>query len=118
MSPAASSGVQQVAVAADGSGQRLDRWFKQHYPQVTHGRLEKMLRKGEIRVDGKRVKASQRLEEGQVVRVPPLPPVEAGGAETPAPLPAVSATARPAAGGRRVGEGRRGAAGGGALSRR
>jgi len=91
MNPAASSGVQQVAVAADGSGQRLDRWFKQHYPQVTHGRLEKMLRKGEIRVDGKRVKASQRLEEGQVVRVPPLPPVEAATAETPAPLPAVSA---------------------------
>ena len=83
------SGVQQVAVAADDSGQRLDRWFKQHYPQVTHGRLEKMLRKGEIRVDGKRVKASQRLEEGQVVRVPPLPPGDAAPAA--APVQALSA---------------------------
>lgn len=95
MSPAASSRVQQVAVAADGSGQRLDRWFRQHYPQVTHGRLEKMLRKGEIRVDGKRAKAAQRLEEGQVVRVPPLPPVEppaemAHAAAAPA-APAISA---------------------------
>ncbi|WP_319633555.1 RluA family pseudouridine synthase [Pelagibius marinus] len=67
------SGVQQVPVEAAAEGQRLDRWFKQHFPQVTHGRLEKMLRKGEIRVDGRRVKASARLESGQVVRVPPLP---------------------------------------------
>jgi 23S rRNA pseudouridine955/2504/2580 synthase len=38
------SKVQQVAVEAAASGQRLDRWFKQHFPQLTHGRLEKMLR--------------------------------------------------------------------------
>ncbi len=67
------SGVRQVPVEAAADGQRLDRWFKQHFPQVTHGRLEKMLRKGEIRVDGRRVKASARLESGQIVRVPPLP---------------------------------------------
>ena len=67
------SGVQQVTLTAEAGGQRLDRWFKQHFPQLTHGRLEKLLRKGEIRVDGKRVKASLRLEAGQVVRVPPLP---------------------------------------------
>ena len=67
------SRVRPVRVPAAASGQRLDRWFKQHFPQLTHGRLEKMLRKGEVRVDGKRVKASARLEEGQVVRVPPLP---------------------------------------------
>jgi 23S rRNA pseudouridine955/2504/2580 synthase len=81
------SGVQQITVAAADGGQRLDRWFKQHYPQVTHGRLEKLLRKGEIRVDGKRVKASQRLEEGQVVRVPPLPDAAA----VPPALPPVAA---------------------------
>ncbi|MGD1878464.1 MAG: RluA family pseudouridine synthase [Kiloniellaceae bacterium] len=78
------SGVEQITVAADDSGQRLDRWFKRHYPQLTHGRLEKMLRKGEVRVDGRRVKASERLEEGQVVRVPPMPPVLAAG-ESPRP---------------------------------
>jgi len=70
------SGVNQVPVEAASSGQRLDRWFKLHYPQLTHGRLEKMLRKGEIRIDGRRVKASTRLETGQVVRVPPIPAVE------------------------------------------
>ncbi len=84
------SGVRQVAVAAEASGQRLDRWFKQHFPQVTHGRLEKMLRKGEIRVDGKRAKASLRLEEGQLVRVPPLPEGAAGPAR-PEPAATVSA---------------------------
>ncbi|GAB4377640.1 MAG: RluA family pseudouridine synthase [Kiloniellaceae bacterium] len=90
MSPTPSSRVEQVAVAADASGQRLDRWFRQHYPQVTHGRLEKMLRKGEIRVDGKRAKAAQRLAEGQVVRVPPLPPADPP-AETAFEAPAISA---------------------------
>jgi 23S rRNA pseudouridine955/2504/2580 synthase len=51
---------------------RLDRWFRRHYPALAHGRLEKLLRTGQIRVDGKRVKASLRLAAGQVVRVPPL----------------------------------------------
>jgi 23S rRNA pseudouridine955/2504/2580 synthase len=64
--------VEQRAVAADESDQRLDRWFKKHFPTLGHGRLEKLLRTGQVRVDGKRVKASQRLEVGQVVRVPPL----------------------------------------------
>jgi 23S rRNA pseudouridine955/2504/2580 synthase len=77
------SGVRHVEVEEAASGQRLDRWFKQHFPQVTHGRLEKMLRKGEIRVDGRRAKASTRLETGQTLRVPPVPP--AGEAARPAP---------------------------------
>lgn len=64
--------VEQRAVAADEGDQRLDRWFKRHFPALGHGRLEKLLRTGQIRVDGKRVKANERLEVGQVVRVPPL----------------------------------------------
>lgn len=62
-----------LEVDPDGEGQRLDRWFRRIFPQVTQGRVEKMCRKGEIRVDGGRVKASTRLEAGQVLRVPPLP---------------------------------------------
>lgn len=54
------------------AGLRLDRWFKLHYPGLTHGRLERMLRKGQVRVDGARVKASTRLAAGQSVRVPPM----------------------------------------------
>ncbi len=67
------SGVQHLTVGEDESGGRLDRWFKRHFPRVPHGRVEKMLRKGEIRVDGGRAKAATRLEAGQSVRIPPMP---------------------------------------------
>jgi 23S rRNA pseudouridine955/2504/2580 synthase len=67
------SRVQHLVVTKDEAEQRLDRWFKAHIPGLTHGQLEKFLRKGDIRVDKKRVKANTRLEEGQTVRVPPLP---------------------------------------------
>ena len=52
---------------------RLDRWFKTHFAGLPHSRLEKLLRTGQVRVEGKRVKASTRLGAGQTVRVPPLP---------------------------------------------
>lgn len=67
------SGVQTVTVTEDEGDQRLDRWFRRRFPQVSQGRIEKMCRKGEIRVDGGRVKAATRVEAGQSVRVPPLP---------------------------------------------
>ncbi len=66
------SGVQQIEVKERDDGIRLDRWFHRHFPHVNHGRLEKLLRKGQIRVDGGRIKASHRLEAGQLIRVPPL----------------------------------------------
>ncbi|MCO6383951.1 RluA family pseudouridine synthase [Oceanicola sp. 502str15] len=75
------SRVQSLPVGPDDAGQRLDRWFRRIFPHVPQGRIEKMCRKGEIRVDGGRVKASTRLEEGQEVRIPPLPE---GAAPTPA----------------------------------
>jgi len=55
----------------DDDGVRLDRWFKRHYPNVTHVLLEKLLRKGEVRLDGKRAKAADRLTAGQAMRLPP-----------------------------------------------
>jgi len=67
------SGVETIAVAAAEADLRLDRWFKRRYPQVTQGHLQKLLRTGQVRVDGKRAKANQRLATGQSVRVPPLP---------------------------------------------
>ncbi len=67
------SGVQQRTVSGDEHDMRLDRWFKQHFPGLSHGQLEKLLRKGQIRVDGGRVKASTRVERGQTVRIPPMP---------------------------------------------
>ncbi|MEO0389077.1 MAG: RluA family pseudouridine synthase, partial [Pseudomonadota bacterium] len=67
------SGVQTIQLGADAFEQRLDRWLRKRYPHVGQGRIEKMCRKGEIRLDGGRVKASTRLAEGQVLRLPPLP---------------------------------------------
>jgi len=68
--------VENVTVQKEESDIRLDRWFKRHYPQLSHIRLEKLLRKGNVRIDGKRAKASDRVEAGQVIRVPPLGPLE------------------------------------------
>jgi 23S rRNA pseudouridine955/2504/2580 synthase len=51
---------------------RVDRWFKRHYPALAHGHLEKLLRTGQIRVDGRRAQARDRLAAGQQIRVPPL----------------------------------------------
>ncbi|PHR58640.1 MAG: RNA pseudouridine synthase [Robiginitomaculum sp.] len=67
------SGVQILEVDEGDAGSRLDRWFKRKFPHVAHGRVEKLLRTGQMRVDGKRAKGSLRLEGGQMVRVPPLP---------------------------------------------
>ncbi len=67
------SGVQTLAVGSDEAEQRLDRWLKRRFPHIGQGRIEKMCRKGEVRVDGGRVKASARVQPGQSVRIPPLP---------------------------------------------
>lgn len=67
------SGVQTITVSAADDDQRLDRWLRRMFPNIGQGRIEKMCRKGELRVDGGRVKASTRVFEGQTVRVPPLP---------------------------------------------
>jgi 23S rRNA pseudouridine955/2504/2580 synthase len=64
--------VTTLTVAADEADQRLDRWFKRRFPAVGHGKLEKLLRTGQVRVDGKRAKAALRLEAGMEVRIPPL----------------------------------------------
>jgi 23S rRNA pseudouridine955/2504/2580 synthase len=66
------AGVEQIRVSDDESGMRLDRWFKVHYPGLGFGHLQKLLRSGQVRVDGGRAKADTRLQPGQTVRVPPL----------------------------------------------
>ena len=67
------SGVKTLTVSADEGEQRLDRWIKRRFPQVTQGAVEKMCRTGQVRVDGGRVKASSHVAPGMVVRLPPLP---------------------------------------------
>src|SRR5215472_15220162 len=64
--------VESITIDAAEGPLRLDRWFRRHYPALGHGRLEKLLRTGQIRVDGKRARAGDRLLPGQEIRVPPL----------------------------------------------
>jgi len=64
--------VELKKVEADEAGMRLDRWFKAHYPGLGFGALQKLLRSGQIRLDGGRVKSDTRIRSGQTIRVPPL----------------------------------------------
>ena len=66
------AGVQTLVVTADEDGMRLDRWFKRRVPELSLGQLNKIVRTGQVRVDGSRAQTSTRLTEGASVRVPPL----------------------------------------------
>src|ERR1700730_9155221 len=59
-----------VTVAGEDGSARLDRWFKRHYPALGHGRLEKLLRTGRIRVDGKRARSGDHVMPGQYIPMP------------------------------------------------
>ncbi|MDZ4135062.1 MAG: S4 domain-containing protein, partial [Paracoccaceae bacterium] len=65
--------VKLLTVSEDEGEQRLDRWFKRRFPTLTQGAVEKMCRTGQVRVDGARAKASDRVQPGMEIRVPPLP---------------------------------------------
>jgi 23S rRNA pseudouridine955/2504/2580 synthase len=64
--------VEALTVADDEAGQRLDRWIRRRYPTLAFGRAQKLMRTGQIRVDGKRARGDTRLAAGQRVRIPPL----------------------------------------------
>ena len=68
--------VEYIVIGDDEADMRLDRWFRRRFPHVPQTHLAKIVRKGEVRVDGKRAEISTRLEPGQSVRVPPLKPPE------------------------------------------
>ena len=61
-----------VLVTTEDADVRLDRWLRRRYPKVQQGRLEKLFRTGQIRVDGSRVKGSLRLVSGNSIRIPPI----------------------------------------------
>lgn len=65
------SGVTHRRIGADDAEQRLDRWLRKVFPAASQGLIQKLLRTGQIRVDGKRAEASLRLVAGQEVRLPP-----------------------------------------------
>ncbi len=65
-------GVQHVIVLRDDDGQRLDRWLQKHIPSLPQSLMYKVIRKGQLRIDGKRAKPDTKLNEGQTLRIPPL----------------------------------------------
>ena len=65
------TGVRKVSVDAERAGQRIDNFLRGELPGVPKGRVYRLLRRGEVRVNGGRVKAEYKLQEGDVVRVPP-----------------------------------------------
>lgn len=64
--------VRFIEVKEDDDGQRLDRWLKKAVPDLPFGLSQKLIRKGQIRVDGKRAKGDTKLIMGQAVRIPPI----------------------------------------------
>jgi 23S rRNA pseudouridine955/2504/2580 synthase len=67
-----SGGVQNVAVTPDEAGMRVDRFLEARFPGLSFSHIQRVIRKGELRVNGKRAQPKQRLEAGQAVRIPPL----------------------------------------------
>lgn len=64
--------VEHKTVEPEDDGIRLDRWFKRHYPELAFGALSRLLRKGRIRLDGRRAKPGERIAAGQRIRIPPI----------------------------------------------
>jgi 23S rRNA pseudouridine955/2504/2580 synthase len=65
------SGVRKVQVSADRAGQRIDNFLRNELPGVPKGRVYRLLRRGEVRVNGGRIRAEYKLQEGDEVRIPP-----------------------------------------------
>jgi 23S rRNA pseudouridine955/2504/2580 synthase len=70
--PFVSAGVQTVTVTPDENNMRVDRFFEARFPGLSFSHIQRIIRKGEVRVNGKRTEPKARLEAGQSVRIPPL----------------------------------------------
>ena len=80
--------VRKLQIDADRAGQRIDNFLMRELPGVPRARVYRLLRRGEVRVNGGRVRAEYKLAAGDEVRIPPVR-VDAPGAP-----PAASAAAR------------------------
>lgn len=70
--PTQPTSVRKVEIDADRAGQRVDNYLRTELPGVPKSRVYRILRRGEVRVNGGRVKAEYKLNEGDVVRIPPV----------------------------------------------
>lgn len=75
-----------MTVPLEFADMRLDRYVRNHYKGITQGWIEKALRRGQIRLDGKKTRANVRIVQGQKLTLPELPDLE-----TPAPKKTIPA---------------------------
>jgi len=64
--------VETATVGPDESGMRVDRFFEARFPGLSFSHIQRIIRKGEVRVNGKRTQPKARLGSGDAVRIPPL----------------------------------------------
>jgi 23S rRNA pseudouridine955/2504/2580 synthase len=64
--------VRKVSIDGEQAGQRIDNYLRRELPGVPKGRLYRLLRRGEVRVNGGRIRAEYKLQEGDEVRIPPV----------------------------------------------
>lgn len=72
------SGVRKVTVDAENAGQRIDNFLRRELPGLPKGRLYRLIRRGEVRVNGGRIRAEYKLADGDEVRIPPVRLAEPG----------------------------------------
>jgi len=63
--------VRKVRIDDEQAGQRIDNFLRRELPGVPKGRLYRILRRGEVRVNGGRIRAEYKLQAGDEVRIPP-----------------------------------------------
>ncbi len=66
------SPVELRKITGDEAGQRVDNFLMRHFKTVPRSRVYRLLRKGEVRVNRKKVAAEYRIAEGDEVRLPPV----------------------------------------------
>lgn len=64
--------VKLVTIAADEAGQRIDNFLRNQLKGVPKSMIYRIVRKGEVRVNKKRIKPEYKLQSGDEVRIPPV----------------------------------------------
>ena len=64
--------VEHATVGGDDQGRRLDNWLLSRHKNIPRSRIYSAIRHGEVRVDGRRAKASDKVAAGDRIRIPPL----------------------------------------------
>ena len=63
--------VKKLIINEDNSGRRIDNYLLSIFNSLPRSKIYNIIRKGEVRVNSSRIKPSYRLEEGDLIRIPP-----------------------------------------------